>query len=453
MKRSLLLTCALMLGNIAHAQEGVPDTSFGTLGSGRVVFGFDLPANGFDSPAGIVTDIQGRTYAVGLSADLNNTVWRATLARLTANGALDNTFGIGGKVVSTALEGSFLAQDLARDSLGQLLVAGSRVFGDITQGDRDFLVCRFSLAGAAIDFAAPTSNHCRSVPFDLGGNNQDQASIIKTLPNGSMYLVGYAVDSANFATAKIAVVKLTSTGALDTTFSGDGKLAINYPGGNATYIYDADVGADGALYLSGEVDISGSLAVLAVKIGATGVLDTAFGGDGFQAYQLDLGAPGFRDDIGRAIALRNDGKLVIGGSAQTALDQVNGFVLRISSTNAGFDPSFGNAGRLILGSNVAITDVLALADGKTVYAAALKSAGTTRFRIGRLGEGGHDLKFGLGGVSDISFGLAQGLDFPRELALSGERVVAMGVVYNSLSDSEFGIARLTGDAMFANGFE
>ncbi len=453
MIRSLLLACTLLIASTAEAQEGVLDSQFGILGTGRSVYGFDIPANGFDSPAGVLTDAQRRIYTVGLSADLNNTVWRATLARLTTDGLLDNTFGNGGKVVSTAVQGSFLAQDLARDSLGQLLVAGSRVFGDLTQGDRDFLVCRFNTAGAAIDFAAPTNNHCRSIPFDLGGNNQDQARIIKTHTDGGIYLVGYAVDSANFATAKIAVVKLTSTGALDTSFSGDGKLAISYPGGNATSIHDADVGADGSLYLSGSVDFSDNLAVLAVKIKADGVLDTSFGGDGFQAYQLDLGAVGFRDDIGRAIALRSDGKLVIGGSAATALDQVNAFVLRVSATNAGFDASFGNAGRLILGSNATINDLVALSSGQTAYAAALTGSGITRFRIGRLGEAGHDLRFGAGGVTDISFGFAQGFDTPREMVLSGDQLVVMGLVNKTSSDGEFGVVRLTGDAMFRGGFE
>ena len=42
MKSPLLFTCALMLGTAVHAQEGVPDTSFGGQGNGRVVFGFDI---------------------------------------------------------------------------------------------------------------------------------------------------------------------------------------------------------------------------------------------------------------------------------------------------------------------------------------------------------------------------------------------------------------------------
>lgn len=453
MNRIFPLTALLLASGAALSQEGALDPTYGTLGSGRVVYGFDLPANGFDSPAGLVVDAQGRAYTIGLSSEQNNTVWRATLARLTANGGLDNTFGIGGKVVSTDAEGSFLATDLARDSFGQLLLAGARTFGDFIQGDRDFLVCRFNTAGAAIDFAAPTSNHCRSVAFDLGGNNQDVASIIKTTTDGRMYLIGSARDSADFATTKIAIVKLTDTGALDTSFSGDGKLVLAYPGGNASSIRDADIGPDGSLYLGGSVDISGNLAALAIKLSPTGVLDTSFGGDGFQAYQLDLGAVGFRDDTILAVAARNDGMLMLGGSAENALDDVRGAVLRVSAASASFDSGFGNAGRLILGGNGPVSDLIAQADGMTLYSRDVLSAGARVFRIGRLGETGHDLRFGSGGAVDFDFGLAQDVDVPREMALSAGRVVVMGVVFNSASDGQFGVARLRGDAMFANGFE
>jgi uncharacterized delta-60 repeat protein len=453
MTRISLFTTLLLACGAALSQEGALDPTFGTLGTGRVVYGFDLPANGFDSPAGLVVDTLGRTYTIGLSAEQNNTVWRATLARLTAEGGLDNAFGSGGKVVSTDAEGSFLATDIARDSFGQLLLAGARVFGDTTQGDRDFMVCRFNTAGAAINFAAPTNNHCRTVAFDLGGNNQDLPSILKTTADGRMYLIGSARDSADFATTKIAIVKLTDTGALDSAFSGDGKLVLEYPGGNATTIFDADIGPDGSLYLAGSVEIGGSLAALAIKLSATGVLDTAFGGDGFQAYQLDVGAIGFRDDITRAVAVRSDGKLVLGGSAENALDDVRGFVLRVSAITSSFDTGFGNAGRLILGGNGAVRDLIAQGDGMTLYSRDVLSSGSQVFRVGRLAELGHDLRFASGGISDFNFGLAQAVDIPREMVLSGGRVVVMGVVFRTGSDSEFGVARLRGDAMFADDFE
>lgn len=453
MTRISVLTALLFASGSTVAQEGALDPTYGTLGSGRVVYGFDLPANGFDNPAGLIVDAQGRAYTIGLSAEQNNTVARATLARLTANGGLDNTFGVGGKVVSTDAEGSFLATDMARDSLGQLLLAGARIFGDFTQGDRDFMVCRFNTGGVAINFAAPTSNHCRTVAFDLGGNNQDVASIIKTTADGRMYLIGSARDSADFATTKIAVVKLTDSGAPDASFSGDGKLVLAYPGGNAASVRDADIGPDGSLYLGGSVDISGNLAALAIKISPSGVLDTTFGGDGFQAYQLDLGAVGFRDDTVLAVAVRTDGKLMLGGSAENALDDVRGFVLRVSATSSNFDIDFGNSGRLFLGANGAVSDLIAQADGMTLYSRDILSAGARVFRIGRLGETGLDLRFGTGGLVDFDFGLAHDVDVPREMALSAGRVVVMGVVFNSASDGQFGVARLRGDAMFADHFE
>ncbi len=448
MNRRALLSCSLLLASVAvQAQEGALDPSFGILGSGRTAYGFDF---GNDGPAGMIVDAQGRAYTVGLA--LNNGTWRATLAKLTAAGVLDTGFGGDGKVVSTDLEGSFLATDIAFDSIGQLLVAGARVFGDSVGGDRDFMVCRYNTAGTAINFAAPTNSHCRVLPFDLGGSNIDQARVLKTLPDGSMYLIGYAEGSADFLTARIVVVKLTSTGALDTTFSGDGKLMFTYPGGSSAAAYDAAVAADGTLYLSGYVGIGGSQAIMAVKITSNGLFDTGFGGDGFQAYQLDLGAVDYRNDVALAVALTNDGKLMLGGYADQALNQHAGFVLRVSASNAGFDGTFGNAGKLILGGNGFVKDLVVQQDNMTVYARSMELAGAYRYRVGRLTDLGHDTRFGTGGIIDISFGFADAYDRAEELVISNGRILVMGSVANA-ANYDFGLARLRGDAMFANGFE
>ncbi len=454
MKSKAVLALSLFsIGGAALAQEGLLDPSYGILSSGRVVYGHDVPANNHDSPAGLVVDAQGRAYTVGVASDVNTTVWRATLAKLTPAGILDTGFGGDGKVVSTDVEGSFLATDIGRDSLGQLIVAGSRVFGNLITGDRDFMVCRFNTAGTAIDFAAPTNNHCRVVSFDLGGTNIDQVTSLQMLPDGSMFLVGYAENTNDFSTARIAIVKLTSTGALDLSFSNDGKMEFNYPGGGQAYIYDTDVSADGSLYLGGYVDLAASRAVLAIKINSNGIFDTAFGGDGFQAYHLDLGAQGFRDDTAYAIALMPDNKLLIGGGAQEALGMDAGFLIRVSASGGGFDTGFGNAGRIILGGNGTVKDIAVQSGNRIFYSRERIQAGARRFLIGKFIDDLQDTNFGPGGTIDFGFGYAEANDVPGEIAISDGRVVVLGLVKKSAADGEFGVARLRGDAMFADRFE
>ncbi len=455
MKSRIQLSLAMLFAaHVANAQEGSPDPSFGILSSSRIVYGHDVPANLNDTPQGLVVDAQGNTYTLGRSLDQTGTKWRGSVAKLTAAGILDTGFGGGdGKITTTDTEGSFWATDIARDSLGQLVVAGSRVFGDIALGDRDFLVCRFNTGGTAIDFAAPTSAHCRSIPFDIGGANRDQLNVIKITPDGSMYLVGFAETSPGLATAAIAVVKLTSTGALDTSFSGDGKAFFNYPFNNVVLINDAVVAADGSLYLGGFVEFGNDKDALAVKLTPNGALDSGFGLNGFQSYTFDLGAVGFRDDVSNAIDLTSDGKLLLGGSAEQAADNESGFLLRAFASNGHQDPSFGNGSRILFGENGPIVDLISQSPTLTLYARAIKQSGATRFRVGRATEGGNHLTFGTGGVTDFGFGFASATDVPKEIALSAGRVIVMGSVQRSATDFDFGVARLRGDAMFANGFE
>jgi len=455
MKGRIRLSLAILLAaSAAHAQEGALDPTFGILSSGRVVYGHDVPANLNDTPQALVVDAQGNSYTLGRSLDETGTKWRASVAKLTAAGVLDTGFGGGdGKITTTDIEGSFWATDIARDSIGQLVVAGSRVFGDIALGDRDFLVCRFNTGGTPIDFGPPTNNHCRSIFFDIAGSNRDQLNVLKIAPDGSMYLVGFAESSPGLATASIAVVKLTSTGALDTSFSGDGKALFNLPVSSVFLINDAVVAADGSLYLGGFEELGNDKDALAVKLTPNGALDPAFGGDGFQNYAFDLGAVGFRDDVANAIDLTADGKLLLGGTAQVTADTESGFLLRAFANTASQDIDFGNGSRLLFGGNGPIVDLISQSPTRTLYARSINQSGALRFRVGRATESGNDVAFGAGGVTDINFGFAQATDVPKEIAVSAGRVIVMGSVRRSATDFDFGVARLRGDAMFADRFE
>ncbi len=439
------------------AAEGELDTSFGPLGDGRIVFGHDIPANGLDTPMGMTVDAQGRVYTVGLALDGAN--WRATVTRLTAAGTLDTGFGGDGKIASTDTEGSFLAADITRDTLGQLVVAGSRVFGNFTNGDRDFLVCRFNTAGTAVDFGPPTNTHCRTFPFDLGGTNIDQVKLIRTWTDGSMYLVGHSQDSNNVATAKISIVKLTSTGALDNSFNGTGKLSFGHPSGSQAFIHDADVASDGSLYLGGYVSLNGNRDALVVKVRSNGNLDSNFSTDGFKDYPLDLGgSPDLRDDTAYSIALTSDGKFVLGGEAELNLQTNVGFLIRASASTGLNDSSFGEPGSgepgtARVGFERRIVDLLVQADNRILMAITRGSDDFNVVSISRYDTDATDPTFGIGGASSVVFDQMEHNDSAVKMALSNGRVVVLGAVNRENGNGDFGVARLKSDAMFANRFE
>ena len=73
--------------------DGTPDTTFGD--NGRVTIGFDLEANGIDAAVGAAEQPDGRVLLVGTA--VNGSMQYAISLRLDADGALDATYGTGGR--------------------------------------------------------------------------------------------------------------------------------------------------------------------------------------------------------------------------------------------------------------------------------------------------------------------------------------------------------------------
>src|SRR6266446_5298408 len=93
MKKALFYTQILiLLGFIASAQPGSLDASFGTAGKVTTDFGGD------DHGTGLVIQSDDKLVLAGFS--FNGSDYDFALARYNADGSLDNTFGITGKVTT-----------------------------------------------------------------------------------------------------------------------------------------------------------------------------------------------------------------------------------------------------------------------------------------------------------------------------------------------------------------
>jgi uncharacterized delta-60 repeat protein len=91
--------------------SGAPDTSFGVNGLADVSAYLDPPSH-------LAIDSQGRVVVAGTSAYANPDVGNRNLIRLTAAGALDDSFGIGGRAIRGASTGVALEADDDIISLG-----------------------------------------------------------------------------------------------------------------------------------------------------------------------------------------------------------------------------------------------------------------------------------------------------------------------------------------------
>ncbi len=177
-----------------YNSNGTVDTTFGI--NGTVFTDFSLSD---DRIAALKVITGDKIVAVGRSGG------DMAVARYTVNGALDSTFGSGGKV-TTDFGGNYdEARAVAIDANGKIVVTGpAGVNGDIG-------LVRYTAAGA-LDSKFGSSG---KVTTNLGGSDQSAAVAIDG--SGKIVVGGYAGNG-------FEVLRYTSGGALDSTFGTSGRV-------------------------------------------------------------------------------------------------------------------------------------------------------------------------------------------------------------------------------------
>jgi uncharacterized delta-60 repeat protein len=204
-------------------------------------------------------------------------------ARLNANGALDTTFGIGGKA-TVDFGGDDFASAIARQANGRILLAG-----------------RSTASGAVV--ARLRANGALDPDFDgdgrvtLPGGGSLRAVLVQ--PDRKIVVAGNAMGSE-----VMTVTRLMPNGSPDTTFDGDGTAMIDF-GSLADLAGDAMLQPDGKIVVAGSTQATGEIAV--ARLNPNGSPDTTFGGDG--KATVDFGIATF----GNAVALQPNGRIVVGG--------------------------------------------------------------------------------------------------------------------------------------------
>ena len=193
--------------------NGVLDTTFGAAGTGRV--NTDI-ADQVDIAKNVVIGSDGRilvsgTITMGGSPVLEN----AGLARYTASGGLDTSFGAAG-VHSIPLRS--VGEALVLQGDGRILLAGSTAVA----GRANFAVMRLLANGSADGSFG--SGGLATVGFST---QDDFARDLALDANGRIIVSGQASNRVN---PDFAVARFTSGGVLDASFDGDGRFTVDFFG-------------------------------------------------------------------------------------------------------------------------------------------------------------------------------------------------------------------------------
>ncbi len=226
-------------------------------------------------------------------------------------------------------------------------------------------------------------------------------------------------------------VALAAPSDLDGSFSGDGKLTLNYGGTDrATH---AAVGPDGKIVVIGSTDAvdGGDFAI--TRVTTAGDPDSSFSGDGKATVGTDAGV----NDIGAGVAVLPDNRIVVSGQGKATQD----FVTRRLNTDGGVDGTF-NAGTGIsvvdFGGSESENAMIRQPDGSLVLVGSTSSNGGD-FAIVRLNaDGTPDNGFSGDGKQTVDFG---GADAAVSVAYaSGGKLVVAGA---GGAGSDMAVTRLT----------
>jgi uncharacterized delta-60 repeat protein len=218
--------------------------------------------------------------------------------RYNTNGTLDTTFSGDGMVKVAFPSGpEDLATDLVIQS-GKIVLGGVScdVIGLVPWENCDFAIARFN-ANGTLD--TTFSGDGRQI-INFGGVDLSDSMALQS--NGKIVLAGFRETPTD---SFFALARLNPNGALDISFNGTGKVVTGFGAGSGAHGRAVHVQTNGNIIVAGQARGNFALA----RYTAAGALDTTFSGDGRVLVNF-----GF-EDIGWVLALQpSDGKYVLGGT-------------------------------------------------------------------------------------------------------------------------------------------
>jgi uncharacterized delta-60 repeat protein len=349
------------------------------------------------------------------------------LARYTANGRLDTTFGNGGEVVTSFGTGaSASAAALALTPDGKIVVVGSVTVPNSGTG-MDVAVARYT-ANGSLD---TTFNGTGTRAVDFNGSN-DTGSGVAVQSDGKIVVVGTTSDPTTFNN-DFALARINTDGTLDSHFGTGGEAFSDFGGAEASGVV---VLTSGAIVVGGTTTnpVSFNSDLAAARYGSGGVLDTTFGVAGLAL--ADFAGP----SEGSSIAVAPGGAIVVGGTTANVTNPVTGleqdFALARFTAGGTPDPTFGGgSGQASFAFDNQIYDCAAIAiqpDGKILMAGTRTdtTAFNSDFALARVNaDGTLDTSFGNGGLVTTDFG---GTDVAASIVLAPDgRIVVGGTTFGN----------------------
>lgn len=292
---------SMTLARITHG--GAPDYTFASNGRISVSMGSGAAANA------IAVQPDGKVLLLGYSLNASGKK-DAAIVRVLPSGALDQTFGVGGKV----------SLPMSTDH--------DEVRGAVVRDDGSIVL--------AIDSRVGTQNYTDVVALNSGGDlvpGFGSNGIVRLARTGyGLYARGIAMDTqGRLVVASHALqyspyvqgmnmTRLNANGTLDAGYNGSGHLFTTLaPGGNYSVQALELLPTGEAIVVGGlHIPTSGTRTIFSARFTAAGTLDTAYNNG--VGYKLgDVGGGSHYDVSAQYLAVAADGRVHVGGRIDGAM--------------------------------------------------------------------------------------------------------------------------------------
>ncbi len=471
---------ALDFALLSYDANGRINNGFGVNGRQSTNFG-----GGNDRAESVAVQSDGKFILAGATA-YGATGDDFAVTRINSDGTLDDTFGVGGRVVTdfTGFDDYDTAYAALVQSDGRIVVVGTASNFRVSQSD--FALARYHTDGSP-DLSFGDSG---KITTDFGGERSfDVAYDAALQPDGKIVVAG---SVSNFSVQNgyngFGVARYNVDGSLDTTFGGGDGLVIT---GFGEYAAASTI----ALQPDGRIIVAGIAAVsrspfpvqdfALVRYTVEGELDASFGTNGRVTTDFDNG-----DDYAADVAVQDDGSIIVvgtnrptfsfsptfttspiggattGGVFNRVIFGASGIALARYDASGNLDSSFDGDGKATtnlrgIGSATAVTvqsDKRIIVSGSAFnsfgFISDLSAPGIGLGSIGSdfglarfLPDGSLDPSFGTnGGVVTTDF--EQGSDAAGDLVVSPDnRLAVVGRAEVRGNSSDFAIARYTLDGL------
>lgn len=415
------------------------------------------------------------------------------IVRVNSDGTNDNSFDANGITKSQWCENG---SELALQTDGKIVAVGSRDRVNDSEYIQGICVQRFNADGTVdYSFNLTPSNGKTSFSTD----DLIEINAIAGLPSGKILVAGSSGISGGAIEA--VLMRLNANGTLDTSFMSEGfYVRTNVSTTNPNIFYDLKIQSDGSFFVTGENQNSGII----IKFTSAGVPDTTFSGDGVvttttpaRIYGLaiqpdgkliacgsngtsirsgriarfsatgtleitasnNLGAGGNNNEI-LECGLQMDGKIIVAGYGYDSLNANDYISISRHLANFSIDTTFGTSGvtttNMSSTLNDRATDLVIQPDNKIVISSmdfnANRDFAILRYDVNGTLDPNFTENFGSGGISLIDFVIGSPDDEANALLLQPDGQILVGGMSDNSTSKRFGLAKLNPGGLLTFGF-